>query len=90
MYECICVCGRGGEVRGKEAGLGRERIWTVMIYTGFNPTHREIWSWDSLQNCPTVGLLYPPITAWMPSATGKGCDLEKFSWRARAKRQRLS
>ena len=36
------------------------------------------------------GAFAPLITAWRQPATGKGCDLEKFSWRVRPQRRKLS
>lgn len=40
---CRDVCGCNKRV--KEAGLGRGRIWTVMIHSGLGQSHREIWNW---------------------------------------------
>lgn len=49
-------------------------------------SHREIWSWGGLQNCPTVGLVCPPTIAWRQPARGKRYDFERSSGRARPRR----
>lgn len=79
----------GEDGSGNGAGLGRAGIWTVMTYTGFNASYRVIWSRPAFRIVPQWGFV-PLITAWRQPATGKGCDLETFSWRVRPQRQRNS
>lgn len=53
---CVCV---GGSRRMAEAGLGRGRIWTVMMLRGLSQSQTEIWNWNSASQVSHSGAFAP-------------------------------